>query len=182
MATLRPSLDLSLAVGSSLSLIRYQLMSYRSPVVRLLLREKIQWLQYLPALQTHWPLLVHSGYQRSSSRGVHCRYGPTAPRSRLPNQPRDQRGVTQLCGFHRSGLARGAPIFGVSHQRLNSSISILGLTRRHRSAYYILCLSFPFPTRTDEEDRAAWAIVGHGDESPSTCTSTSAGAGTEKAV
>lgn len=50
------------------------------------------------------------------------------------------------------------------------------------SAYYILCLSFPFPTRTDEEDRAAWAIVGHGDESPSTCTSTSAGAGTEKAV
>lgn len=50
------------------------------------------------------------------------------------------------------------------------------------SAYYFLCLSFPFPTRTDEEDKAAWAIVVQGGKSPSTCTSTSAGDAADKAV
>ena len=44
---------------------------------------------------------------------------------------------------------------------------VLGLIRRDRSAYYILYLSSPFPTRTNEEDRAAWAIVGHETYHPS---------------
>ena len=66
-------------------------------------------------------------------------------------------------------------------RRSNSITLTNGLTGRHRSAYYILCSAFPIPTRTDEEDKASWAIVGHEAGSPST-PSTPSPNGVEKAV
>lgn len=58
----------------------------------------------------------------------------------------------------------------------------LRLIWRHRSAYYILYLLFPFPTRTNEEDKAAWAIVGHEAVSPASSTAPSQDGAIEKAV
>ena len=50
-----------------------------------------------------------------------------------------------------------------------------------RVAYYILCLLFPFPMRADEEDIAAWAIVGH-EEGPMSTSSASSQDGVEKSA
>ena len=62
------------------------------------------------------------------------------------------------------------------------SMLVLELIRKYRSAYYILYLLFPFPTRTNEEDKANWAIVGHEADSPSSSNAPSQDGATEKAV
>lgn len=48
-------------------------------------------------------------------------------------------------------------------------------------AYYILYTLLPFPTRSEEEDKAAWAIVGHEDKTPSV-SNTPSQDGVEKSV
>ena len=61
------------------------------------------------------------------------------------------------------------------------SPSVLKHINSYRAAYYILWLLFPFLTRTDEEDIAAWAIVGH-EENPTSTSSTLSQDGVEKSA
>ena len=86
--------------------------------LRLLPNQEIRGIQYPPALQAVWPLLVPIRHQRASRGIIPCRRDPTATKPCISDQPWGQRALSKLHRFCIPRMARRARILGVSHSLL----------------------------------------------------------------